>query len=42
MADGTRLAHHTNSLKTCHDHIAQHESTNAAVQQQLTELTKMF
>jgi uncharacterized coiled-coil protein SlyX len=42
MADGTRLAHITNSLKTCHDHIAQQESTNIVVQQQLTELTEMF
>jgi hypothetical protein len=42
MADGTRLAHLTDSLKICHDHIAQQETTNAAVQQQLTELTDMF
>jgi hypothetical protein len=32
MADGTRLAHLTVSLKTCHDHITQQETTNAAVQ----------
>jgi hypothetical protein len=42
MANGTRLAHLTDSLKTCHDHIAQQESTNVAVQQQLTELTELF
>jgi hypothetical protein len=42
MADDTCLAHLTESLKTCHDHIAQQESTNVAVQQQLTELTEMF
>jgi hypothetical protein len=42
MADVTRLAQLTNSLKTCHDHIAQQESTNIVVQQQLTELTEMF
>jgi hypothetical protein len=42
MANGTHLAHLTESLKTCHDHIAQQESTNVVVQQQLTELTEMF
>jgi len=42
MADGTRLAHLTESAQTFHDHMTKQETTNANVQKQLSDITDLL
>jgi hypothetical protein len=42
MADGTRLAHITESVQTFHDHMTKQETMNASVQKQLFDITDLL